>query len=86
MLQQREAKLLGDRRQLEKSVNVLTNKIAELEDKLQNTRSEKRATHERGSQTELGACNQFTSTMIQGSHQDTQGHSQDSAGQTGTFN
>jgi hypothetical protein len=45
MLQQREAKLLGDRRQLEKSVNILTNKIAELEDMLQKPRSEKQPTH-----------------------------------------
>ena len=72
MLQQREAKLLGDRRQLEKSVNILTNKIAELEDMLQKPRSEKQPTHERGSQTDLGAGSQLTSTMIQGSHQGTQ--------------
>ena len=84
-MHQREAKLLGDRRQLEISVNVLTNKIAELEGKLQKSRSEKRATRERGSQTELEAGNQFTSTMIQGSHQDTQGYNQDSAGQRGTI-
>ena len=85
MLQQQEAKLLGDRRQLEKNVNVLTNKITELEHKLQNSRSEKRATHERGSQTELGGGDQLTSTVIQGLHQDTQEHRQDSAGQRGTF-
>jgi uncharacterized protein YlxW (UPF0749 family) len=81
VLQEREAKLLGDRRQLEKSVNILTDKISELEDKLQ---TEKRPTHERGSQTELGVGNQLTSTMMQGSHHGTQEHDDGSAGQRGT--
>ena len=65
---------MGDRRQLETSVNVLTNKIAELEDKLKKSQSEKRPTHERGSQTYLGTGDQLTSTMIQGLAQGTQGH------------
>lgn len=84
MLQQREAKLLEDRRHLEESVGFLSNKIAELEGTLQKSRLEKRPTNERGSQTELGTAAQLTSTLIQGSHQDTRGYGRNSIGQKGT--
>lgn len=84
MLQQREAKLLEDRSQLEKSVNILTNKITELEEKLHKCRSEKRPTRERGSQTDLEICNQLTSTMIQRPNLCNQGRGHGKAIQKGT--
>ena len=53
MLQRKEEKLLQDRQQLEKQVNLLSAKIKHHESQRRNSRTGKRSTTERGSQTDL---------------------------------